>query len=258
MRSAGRVSRRSPRPRRHGRGARLRAAGSRPAAPDVCLDAGDQLVEPDRLGQEVVRPGGERAQDRVIVARAGHQQDRQGAAAGPLSEGPDDIDPRHPGHGHVEQDDGRPDRIDEGQRLLAARGRNRRERGTPKGHADEAEDLLVIVDDEDAPVVPGTGRHARRRSGITRLIASSSSREATGLLTNTAPCIDSREGRASPPCSRTAARGRCRVPADHPLGEVETGHPGHHHVGHEDVDRCCRSAGIMASASCPSLAAMTV
>ena len=42
------------------------------------VHASDQLVEPDRLGHEVVGPGAEPLDDAEFVTGAGHQEDGQG------------------------------------------------------------------------------------------------------------------------------------------------------------------------------------
>ena len=53
------------------------------AAPQVGADPRDELVEADRLRQEVVGPGLESLDDAAIRSGPGHQQDRQRGGLGP-------------------------------------------------------------------------------------------------------------------------------------------------------------------------------
>ena len=126
------------------------------------LDPDDELGRRERLREVVVRavlePGD--PVDRRAPGREDEDRRRAGLLVAP--DRPDHGPPVELGQHQVEDDEGRPVRLD------------RVERGRPVGRGDDAEpvalevrpdepdDLRVVVDDEDRPIGQGRGLHVER------------------------------------------------------------------------------------------------
>ena len=116
-------------------------------------DPRDELVESDRLREEVVRAGLEGAEHGVIVARAGDQQDRQRRGLRVAPQGGDDFGPRCPGHPHVEHDAIDRLGLEQGERLVAAARLPGLEAGAMQGEHHHLAEVGIVVDDQDDRVV---------------------------------------------------------------------------------------------------------
>jgi hypothetical protein len=125
-------------------------------------DAGDQLLQAERLGDVVVAAQREPA-DLVGggIAR-GQEDDRDIRPA--VAEPARDVEALDVGQHHVEHDQLRLERRRRGERLGAGRGRLDLEAVEAQRHRDDVEDVRLIVDDEHAVAVRARGH----RPGLSR------------------------------------------------------------------------------------------
>ncbi len=133
----------------------VRPGGPRP---QMGTHARDELVESDRLRQEVVGAGGEALDDALVVAGSGHQDHRQGRGLRAAAQLGGELEPAHPGH--------RRDRTRRRRRIRSPGCAAPRWRisasttpiaGASERHRDERPDAGVVVDHEDRQR-PGVGR----------------------------------------------------------------------------------------------------
>ena len=120
-----------------------------PAAPQQCLDPGDELGIAERLGEIVVRAQAQAADLVDFEAVRGKQHDRHVAQVTDALEHPPAVERRQP---EVEQDDIRPLSVEDTQAKVAVGGLDNIEPGTAKDHADGQRDVLIVFDAQDAGV----------------------------------------------------------------------------------------------------------
>ena len=159
-------------------------------------NAGDELVEPDGLGQEVVGSGVEALDDALAGTGARHQQDRQGQRLRPGAQGADHVRAGHVREAHVEDDDIDRLRLDDLHRGFAAVGLQDVEPTATQGDRDQATEVVDVVDDQDAGrrlarLGHGWREPGRRRSTADATAASSSS-DGTGFDRNIPPRLTTR------------------------------------------------------------------
>ena len=117
------------------------------------LDAGDDLVEAERLGDVVVAADGE-AGDLVLgVVLRREEQDRRGVAG--AAEALGDAEAVHVGQHDVEDDQVGLLFEDRGDRLRTVADRAHGEAGEAEAGGEEVADVRLVVDDENA----GSGVH---------------------------------------------------------------------------------------------------
>ena len=126
-------------------------------APQDRLDAGDDLIEVERLGDAVVAAGVEALDLRLGLVLGGQEQDRCRVPGAAKALG--DAEPVHVGQHDIEDDqvgllfeDGR-------DRLGAVRDGTNLESGEPEARDEQVTDVRLVVDDEDArcghgPIIP--------------------------------------------------------------------------------------------------------
>ena len=130
----------------------------------MCLDASDELVEPDGLGEEVIGTRVERLDDALGVIGARHQDERQRRGLRPAPQRADEVDAVHAGHPEVSDD--APDLV-AGQRRLGsgrAGGTDSPKAGTAKGDRHDGQEVGVVLHDEDCGSV---GSRSFERVGVT-------------------------------------------------------------------------------------------
>ena len=152
---------------------------------------GYQLVEPDGLGQEVGRAGIHALEDRALVSRPRHEDDRQGGRPELLAKRPHDIEAGEPRHRDVEYDQVDQLLVDDRQALFTAGRLADVQTGPPQRDGHERPQIRLVVHhqhDRRSPVVRRRGhRLALGLPARTFPIASSRSRLDTGLATKAAP-----------------------------------------------------------------------
>ncbi len=153
-------------------------------------DPGNQLVEANRLGQEVVGAGIEALDHAAVRPGPGHQQHGERGGLGAQPERLDHGRPRHPRQMHVHHEHVDRLRQQDLQGLLAGGGLEDLEVPPPQGKHEEPTQILLVVDDQDRPgclaVHQVTPSDVARRS-VERLMASSRSFDVTGFDRNRAP-----------------------------------------------------------------------
>jgi len=104
-----------------------------PVVVDRGADAGDELVEANRLGQEVVGARLETLDHTAVRTGTGHQQDGQRGRFGSRTERLDDAGPGHARQVHVEHEDVDRLRLQDLRRRLAGPGLEDVELAAPEG-----------------------------------------------------------------------------------------------------------------------------
>ena len=125
----------------------LEHAGRRDPAPDGGVDSRDQLRHPDRLPDDIHRPGLQRGHDDGLVAEVGDHDDRR------VRPGADAGDDRHAvgiGKARVQEDHVRPVLGQPGERRLAAVGGDHFVAGVSEGARDRPDIGRRGGRDEDA------------------------------------------------------------------------------------------------------------
>src|SRR4051812_7493367 len=167
----------------------------RVAAAQHRADAGGELLGPERLGHVVVGAGVERADLLALVADRAQHDDRQAAPAADLLA---DLEAAAVGEDEVEDHDvGRADR-DGVERLLLRRGLRDPEARAAQHDPQAAEDLGLVVDDEDVGAALGHAGASGRPAG--RLTAKLAPCPLTGRCRSSRPPLASTNPRliASP------------------------------------------------------------
>ena len=168
--------------------------GRRPDPAECRPQPREQLVDAERLRDVVVRAGVERGDLLALLADGREDEDRD---ARPRPQLAADVDPAPVGEDEVEDD--RLGRANGGgrQRRLGGRGRVDLVAGAAEGRLERAQDLRLVVDDEDAR----PARHAATGSGGS----------ATGRASaNEAPCPGCDSAQTRPPFASANPRAMAR------------------------------------------------
>ena len=122
---------------------------------DDFLEKDLQSLRIDRLGQVIVGPDLDGLDRRFDRALAG--QDDGGDVAVLLLQAAHELEPVHPGHGKITDDDPRPERRDLAQRLFTVRRRVRDEAPRPHQLGQPVARRRVVLDEEQTFTEAGCG-----------------------------------------------------------------------------------------------------
>jgi hypothetical protein len=141
---------------------RGRAGGAGPAQHGP--DAGDHLLEAERLGDVVVAADGQ-AGDLVLGGVLGGQEQHRGAGVA-RAQPPGHVEAVQVGQHHVEHDQVGAVALHGRQRLQAAGGRRHLEPGQAQAGRQQLEDVGLVLDDKEPGLRLGLahGRHSDRCS----------------------------------------------------------------------------------------------
>jgi len=91
----------------------------------------------------------ERLEDGVAVARAGHEEEREGGRFGAAAERPHEVESGHPRHPEVAGDDTDRLGLDDLERISTIRRCRRLQSAAPEREHQERAEIVIVLDDQD-------------------------------------------------------------------------------------------------------------